>query len=233
MTGDFDHSIIAFVRHLIGKAWLVDYAALSISDNHLLKGGVFFAVLWGFWFRASDTQAKTRTILIANLFASQFTIILNQVLKMAAPMRLRPYFASLPGVYFPFDIGIKSVSSFPSDHATLFFTLATGFWFVSRYIGIAAWFYATLVICLPRLILGMHYPSDLLAGAFIGGASAYLLNVSRIRETIARPVLHWMEKHPALFYAAFFLFSYQIATLFDDLRALGNALQVIAGLPRH
>ena len=63
----------------------------------------------------------------------------------------------------------KQLSSFPSDHAALFFTLAVGIYFASRRAG---WFcfiyYSLLFICLPRVYLGEHYPTDIVAGAAIG-----------------------------------------------------------------
>ncbi|MGB8353856.1 MAG: hypothetical protein WCD79_08230 [Chthoniobacteraceae bacterium] len=57
--------------------------------------------------------------------------------------------------------------------------------------------------------------------------SACLWNGTILRDKIARPVLAIAGKYPGPFYAAVFLFSYQLATLFDDLRDLTHWLQVV------
>jgi undecaprenyl-diphosphatase len=227
MIDAFDKAIIAWFRDFADTSWIIDYSSFCIADNNLLKGGVFLAVVWGFWFRRSGDQARTRALIISTLAAGLLAIGINEALKMVAPMRIRPYAASIPDIYFPIDLAIKSESSFPSDHASLFFALATGFWFLSRRTAVAAFLYTAVVICVPRICLGLHYPSDLLAGMCIGAGSAWLVNGTRLRGAVARPALAWAEKYPALFYTGFFLFSYLLATLFDDLRDMALCAQVI------
>jgi undecaprenyl-diphosphatase len=44
--------------------------------------------------------------------------------------------------------------------------------------------HVTLLICLPRIILGLHFPTDIVAGALIGLSTFYWLhnhvNVARL-----------------------------------------------------
>ena len=220
-----DLKVITLFRSL-DLPWIVDYTLFSLSDNHLLKGGVFLALLWWFWGTPAQ-QPKNRVTVLAILFACCFSIAVNQLLKSLAPLRLRPYAADLPGVDFPYDLGLEHHSSFPSDHAALFFCLATGLLFISRKVGALAWAYAILIIALPRIYLGLHYPSDILTGTAIGVLFAIAIVPTQIGAALARPFLRWSEMHPASFYACFFLFTYQLATLFDDLRALGTFASVL------
>jgi undecaprenyl-diphosphatase len=224
----FDRAIISWTNHFAGYSWIFDYTVYHISDNNLLKGGLFLTVLYGFWFRRGADKPRDHKLVVSILAGCVIALTVNKILQVAAPHRTRPYLAHLPDVTFPYDLGMVKISSFPSDHASLFFALSTGLCFFSIRAGLFAYLYTIIVICLPRIYLGLHYPSDLLAGAFIGTGSAWLACGTRLREMTGRPALAWSEKYPGLFHAALFLFTYQLATLFDDIRAMGGLLHTIA-----
>lgn len=113
-------------------------------------------------------------------------------------------------------------SSFPSDHAFLFFALATGIFLADRRVGSLAFGYVSAIVCFPRLWLGYHFLSDILAGALIGAVVVLLFDQRAVRSAISGPVLGLMETKPHLFYMGLILFSYQVSELFNSIRdALG------------
>jgi undecaprenyl-diphosphatase len=61
--------------------------------------------------------------------------------------------------------------SFPSDHATFAFGIATGLLLVSKGVGVPALILAAL-IGLSRVYTGEHYLSDVIGGALIGSGAA-------------------------------------------------------------
>lgn len=63
---------------------------------------------------------------------------------------------------------------FPSDHATASFAIATAIFLRHRRWGLVA-FAAAAVLSVGRVALGVHFPSDVLAGAALGAAVALLL----------------------------------------------------------
>jgi undecaprenyl-diphosphatase len=84
--------------------------------------------------------------------------------------RARPY-AHLHDVHL---LGAPSADpSFPSDHATLAGAAIAGLFLVDRRLGWAATA-AGLLLCVDRVYIGAHYPSDVLAGLSLGAAVAVI-----------------------------------------------------------
>ena len=98
-----------------------------------------------------------------------------------------------------------------------------GLFFVSRLVGILGCCWVLLVICLPRLYLGFHYATDILAGAAIGLAIAWIASTPVVRDRVSRWPMDRLRRHCGSFYAVAFLLSWQIATLFNDIRELEKA----------
>ncbi|WP_153799981.1 phosphatase PAP2 family protein [Foetidibacter luteolus] len=87
--------------------------------------------------------------------------------------RKRPY-ESYPGIIHPYKPNYDH-RSMPSGHTSLAFATATGIALEYRkwYIAAPALAYAAAV-GYSRMYLGVHYPSDVLAGAAVGVGSAWL-----------------------------------------------------------
>ncbi len=74
-------------------------------------------------------------------------------------------------------LAVNTEWSFPSGNASFFFALATGVYLYNRKWGMVLYFCA-LVIGLARIFVGVHWPSDILAGAVLGilvGVATYFV----------------------------------------------------------
>jgi undecaprenyl-diphosphatase len=217
----FDISIIHFLNAFSHRSELFDTFVLNLSDNNLLKGGVIMALFWWAWAGSGDAQRERRELLLFGLFASLLAVLLARMLALALPFRARPIHNPLLGFRLPYEMDPDALlhwSSFPSDHAALFFAFATSLWFVSKRMGLVTYCYAFLVICLPRIYLGIHYPTDIIAGALLGIGTAAISNVLWLRQSVTRPVVDWIDRFPARGYVFLFLFSFEIGEQFDSLR---------------
>ncbi len=219
----FDAAIISFLNGFAHRSWTFDTLVSLFGFNVLLKGGVIVALLWWAWFRYGESRAHDRDLLLYGVIASFLAVVLARALSIMVPFRERPL--RNPALHFqlPYGMTEKALlgwSSFPSDHAALFFTLAMSLFFVSRRTGILALCYVFFFVSLPRIYLGIHYPTDMLVGALMGIALASSGKISTIRTSMTVHPLRWLQESPGLFYAGFFLGTYQIAVTFHPLLEL-------------
>jgi membrane-associated phospholipid phosphatase len=97
-------------------------------------------------------------------------IALNYAIKLLV-RRPRPVLEGLPPLG-----GAPSSLSFPSAHATSAFAVATAMTRVEPLGALA--FLLAAALALGRPYLGMHYPSDVLAGAVLGAALGLIVPLS-------------------------------------------------------
>ena len=228
----FDYHAITFINQFARKSAFFDSVVEQFIANNFLKGGVLSAMIWFLWFyRPAPAQNYVRQLLVATLLGSLLAIFLSRVLVHELPYRVRPLYNKELHFVAPIaDWRTEKIASFsdlnsmPSDTATLVFALVTGMLLVSRRIGLLALGYAVVFVCLPRIYMGVHNPTDLLAGALLGTSSVLLITRPWLMARLAAPVLAWGNRHPGAFYAGLFLLTFQVSCMFDDIRTLFSFL---------
>lgn len=230
LLNTIDFPVARFFNQAVRSLWWLDQSVAFLSDNHLLKGGVLMALLWWAWFRLGD-GLKAKAHIAATLISCVLALALGRMMVNLFPHRPRPLHEPALNLAMPFgvaDSALKDLSSFPSDHAVLFFALATGFFFVSRRAGWLALAYVSLFIALPRLYLGLHYLSDIAVGASVGVGICVMGNRLMGQGGLVRWAVGWSQRTPALFYPLMFLVTYQIADLFDSSRSMVKGFYSLA-----
>src|SRR6478609_4316077 len=159
-----DSWILSHLNLFARKSWVFDQAVAFLSVNYLLKGGVLMAFLWWAWFRSENRDSKERDHIIATVLSCVVALAIGRIMVLTLPFRLRPLHEAGLNFVTPYGVAenaLDKLSSFPSDHAVLFFALVTGLFFVSRAMGAVALLYTLVIVVLPRMYLGLHYPTDI------------------------------------------------------------------------
>lgn len=229
-----DLLVLHLLNQFAHRFRLLDTIVVILVNANLLKGVVLMAILWGLWFQTAEGEARARTEvgarrarLVACCWVAILSVLVARLLAHVLPYRERPLHTPGIGYILPYTMEPQSLihwSSFPSDHAVLFFALATGIFQVSRRWGSLALAHAVLLIAVPRLYLGIHWFTDILAGTALGVLLALAGMRARLMEGLQRTLDALFLRYPAMCYAAFFVLTYLIATLFDDARYIGSVL---------
>jgi undecaprenyl-diphosphatase len=200
---------------------------IAFSGFYLTRGLVLMAMLWWIWFRNGPSVRRDREIVVTTIVSSFVALLVGRLLAHELPFRVRPFANPDLAMSFPSDPStmymLRTWSAFPSDHAMMWCAVATGIFLASRRLGVAAIVYTVVLIGLPRIYLGLHHPTDVLAGLALGALICVLLNRAVIRQRIAAPVLNWSAKHQAAFHVAIFLLSFELASQFDEIRLLSES----------
>jgi undecaprenyl-diphosphatase len=220
----FDTAIQTGLLHIGSSSFVFTHGVHAISEFYFTKGVVPLAILCAIWFQPGEAQHWRRETVIATLCAGLAAFLLGRLLALALPFRVRPLYDSTVHLAFPLAGETPPImrfwSSFPSDHAALWMAIAVGIFLVCRWIGVLAILHCVTFVCLPRIYLGLHYPTDVIAGAVIGAFCAWLFTRAPIRGRFAPFFLRFMEYRPAVGYMLAFLFFFELATMFDEPRIL-------------
>jgi undecaprenyl-diphosphatase len=220
-TNLIDLTVIHFLNQFAHHSMAFDSLVVYLVETNLLKGGIILALFWWAWFQQDGANSKRHETLFFGLIAALVATLVARTLALTLPFRVRPLQDPVLNFRPPYGVDPSTLihwSSFPSDHAVLYFCLAASLWYVSKRLGAIAFCHALVVVSLPRLYIGIHYPTDIVCGALLGiGIASFGLNV-RLGRAVARPGLNWLQHHPPSFYAFLFLFSFEVTEQFDSLR---------------
>lgn len=180
-----DWALFRALNGLAGRWPLFDRTIQFLMNDYALTTALS-ALLVILWFRSRTPEERQ-----ANQAAAVYTIVALLVASAALKLinlaffRLRP-FSAHEGVtllfYHPTD------SSLPSNSATVAFCFATGAWQRSRRLGTFGIALGAL-FGLSRVVGGVHYPLDILAGAFLGGGTVWLVwRYRRLLDPLVRGV---------------------------------------------
>ncbi|MHB1468040.1 MAG: phosphatase PAP2 family protein [Solirubrobacteraceae bacterium] len=156
-------------------AWVGDIAKFFAEDAiFILIGG--FAVLWLLRTRRGWLLSeRARLAVFAGGLATILGLLIVQVIGKLWD-RQRPFVVLH---HFHKLIAHPADASFPSDHVTGAAALGFSLLIFRRYRMAAVALTAMLLIGVARVMVGVHWPTDILGGIGVGGAAALLIAAPR------------------------------------------------------
>lgn len=176
-----------------------DLVGDEVADFSILSPLLVGLAVIGLWFTSRPGgPGRGKLACASGLLAAGIALLANQAIA-ALWFRERPADAH-PGEAILHFVSPSGDPSFPSDHAGAAFAVAFAVLFVSRRAG--GWFLvAAAAVGLSRVLVGLHYPGDVLAGAAVGFAAAWVVHrfarrpllsligqVSRLTDPLVRPL---------------------------------------------
>ena len=170
------HALNGFFFHHDG---VEDPVVAYVNAAELLFAGMLVAA---FLFVGGHRRRDTRRAAAAAGLSAGVALAIAHVLATVVD-RPRPFVAD-PGSVHLF---VRHVADpgFPSDHATAAFAIATALMLRNRVWGAVVLVFAA-ILSVGRVAMGIHYPSDVLAGAALGSLAALALWWPPVRGLLHR-----------------------------------------------
>jgi undecaprenyl-diphosphatase len=135
-----------------------------------------------FVFANGERRRAWRRAALAGMLSAGVALAIAKVISELVD-RARPFVVEPHGVHL--FTGHAADPGFPSDHATGAFAVAMAIYLRNRAWGTVA-LVAAAVLAVGRVAIGVHFPSDVLAGAVLGCGVALALFARPLRERIDR-----------------------------------------------
>jgi undecaprenyl-diphosphatase len=176
-----DYLIFQKLNSFVGRWPLLDSLAV-FSAEYL--GYILVLILFIYFLKDSK---KYKPIFIKSILAAFFSrFVVAEIIRFFWE-RPRPFVENNVNLLLEYSAS----PSFPSGHAAFFFGFSAMVYLYNKKAGIL-FLAASFLVSISRVYGGIHWPSDILAGAVVGIASAYLLNIvfskDKLPSVVSKPI---------------------------------------------
>lgn len=163
----WDLKLFYFFNNFAGQNFTVDFLVIFFAEylQYVLLVGFLFLL---FFSPKIIRQEKLRIFFVTAISVVVARLGVTELIRLLYH-RPRPYVT-----YQVHQLIAEQGWSFPSGHSAFFFAMAAALYHYNKKWGIG-FFIAAIVMNISRVIAGVHYPSDIIGGIFVGISAAYLI----------------------------------------------------------
>lgn len=182
-----DITLLNYLRSFIDPTSALQVKLIHMgTDIEVILIMVVLVGLWLYGVYKKDNQPKSDALMI--FYSIGFAFLIYVILNLGLPFRPRPETVS---AIRPLVDHLPD-NSFPSGHAIFFgSSVLAAFYYTRSWI---AWvlLIAGIYMVLSRVLAGIHYPGDIVAGILVGMTGFYI--VYRIRNR--KYITHYLLVYP-------------------------------------
>ena len=197
----------------------------ALISNPALSTWVFSFCFYRYWTK-NDSQRPERRCHLTGAMATLgvtglITIILRPWIHWPAPVLNAKFQALFPQYLW----GNGNGNCFPSHSTLVYFTIAVGFWPLSRRLSLSLATLTLALISFPRVYEGGHYPIDVAFSCFLTIATAFIVWRWRIAVKISEWIAEKKLPGSALLDLIFFGWLFEVAEGFHSVEFLTGAVR--------
>lgn len=149
-----NNEIFYAIYNLSTIPWIADLAIfLSYLFTYLL---LFSLVIWAIFFSQKKMYSFS-LLFLSGIFSWFAANIIKSIVRINRP------FVDLGITPLHSEIGF----SFPSEHMSVFMAIAVAMFLLNKK-AVIVFLIIAILIGLSRIVIGVHYPLDIIAGIFVG-----------------------------------------------------------------
>jgi membrane-associated phospholipid phosphatase len=228
LLNQIDRESVLFLNSFVGEGKLEDKFIDAIGQNAFVRGFPIFFSLVVLWFLGNDKKRQAR--IAAGLLASFIAVVFSIATQHHIFVHTRPFLDETLNLKL-YDPSIASnwdrLSSFPSDTGMLFFSLCTVIFLESRVAGSIALLWSLVTVGATRVLIGFHYPSDILGSLVLGPGFVFVIGMNKYVIVCFERILQQFQNREYIVHGLFFIALAEAYSLFIGLRHILNGVLMI------
>ena len=211
----------------LGSFKTLSVVAVTLHENHVARFLILCSPYAYFWFNGKRDLELERKLMVG-LVSVVLAIFLARGMAKFLPFEIRPMYDPASGFQPTFywkNPDLEGWSSFPSDTAAVCIALTFSIFYINKLASLALMIGALVIFCLPRIMMGIHYPSDILVGCLVGIGSVMLIN-----QISKRPWgSFWVVTNrlpDGVFYTIMVLYLSEASQMFGGIRSLKGIIEI-------
>jgi undecaprenyl-diphosphatase len=217
----FDLEILLYLNHSIEGHPSLMRLLRFLGEHQMPRLPVFGTLIW-VWFSSRDIERRCR--ILVGLLATCFTLGVSVLCQYVLPIHIRPLLDQSIDVanLTQWDLGKlgKRIYSFPSDTAVLYFGIAYVIFAMNKIAGVANYIWCLLTVGFCRVPLGIHYPSDILAGIFFPALVVFLASRPNFLRNAMVEATKAFDGNGLITNTVFIFFMLEAYSLFPGIQSL-------------